>query len=281
MSDKAFKDSFQLRNEHGSITVEIEIEPIDGPTRSAINPRKVIKTGDRLSITAHGPGFGGQSIDMLREIGQGLPAILALADTWDRWHLNDTKAGTVKQTEALSDLDAKGLDYYRAAMSHLEAKGLLVDRGYSYGSAWLLEPLPVDAIRNAWNDAKAAAAAEMAKREAMLAKAEEDSESDEAEDTRTPAEIIGEERGIDPDLLKPLADHLNVSLDDAADYHEENYQGEWRSVAEWAQQLANDLDMIQKAATWPNNHIDWESAANELLSSDYFELDGCHIYRNN
>ncbi len=33
---------------------------------------------------------------------------------------------------------------------------------------------------------------------------------------------------------------------------------------EYAQELAEDIGAISASATWPNNCIDWESAANEL-----------------
>lgn len=39
----------------------------------------------------------------------------------------------------------------------------------------------------------------------------------------------------------------------------------------YAAQLAEELDMIPENATWPNNHIDWEAAANEL-KQDYSEV---------
>jgi hypothetical protein len=37
--------------------------------------------------------------------------------------------------------------HYDKACAHLEAKGLLLDRGYRYGSAWLSEPLPSDVVQ--------------------------------------------------------------------------------------------------------------------------------------
>lgn len=39
----------------------------------------------------------------------------------------------------------------------------------------------------------------------------------------------------------------------------------------YAQELAEELGMVQSDAAWPARHIDWEAAANELLQ-DYNEV---------
>lgn len=279
---KALDDNFTLRTEHGVITVRITIAPLDAPARSAIDPRKAIKKGFKLSITGSYPGGGGQCIDELRSVGRGMPAMLQLADTWDRWHLNGMHAGTVKQQEALKGATLDRLNYYESATKHLESVGLLNDRGCKYGSAWLFEPLP-ESILEVWAAAKAAAEAVAAERAAMLARAAEASEDEDAADdtdTRTPAEIIGEERDIDPELLTALAEHLGIGLDEAADYHEEHHRGNWRSIAEYAEELASDIGAVNRDAKWPNNHIDWEAAGEELLQSDVFMLDSGDVYIN-
>lgn len=41
---------------------------------------------------------------------------------------------------------------------------------------------------------------------------------------------------------------------------------------DYAQDLAYDLGAVKKDSQWPNNHIDWAAAANEL-KIDYTELD--------
>jgi len=41
---------------------------------------------------------------------------------------------------------------------------------------------------------------------------------------------------------------------------------------DYAQELAEDIGSINKDAAWPNNHIDWEAAADELLT-DYTEVE--------
>lgn len=53
---------------------------------------------------------------------------------------------------------------------------------------------------------------------------------------------------------------------------DEQWRGDWYPVTlirdtywtEYAQEMAEDTGAITKDARWPNNHIDWEAAANEL-----------------
>lgn len=41
---------------------------------------------------------------------------------------------------------------------------------------------------------------------------------------------------------------------------------------EYAEELANDIGAVNSKASWPNNCIDWEKAADEL-KQDYFSVD--------
>lgn len=63
-----------------------------------------------------------------------------LADIRDRWNLNGMHAGTRRQEEFLSACPNR--HDYASASAFLSSVGLLVDRGYRYGSEWLVEPLP-------------------------------------------------------------------------------------------------------------------------------------------
>jgi hypothetical protein len=47
------------------------------------------------------------------------------------------------------------------------------------------------------------------------------------------------------------------------------HRGHW---AAYAQQLAEDIGAVNRDASWPNNHIDWEAAAEEL-EVDYMSVD--------
>ena len=74
-------------------------------------------------------------------------------DAWDRWHLNDMKAGSTEQEQYLRDhpMDPASYtypkDHYTAACAHLKAAGLNPDSdGYSYGTAWKTEAVPVDVL---------------------------------------------------------------------------------------------------------------------------------------
>lgn len=73
---------------------------------------------------------------------------------WDRWHLNDMRAGSPDQEKFLRDNPIKGvMDHYTRACKALESAGLQPDSNlirngqpYKYGSAWLLEEVPTEVI---------------------------------------------------------------------------------------------------------------------------------------
>jgi hypothetical protein len=85
------------------------------------------------------------------------------------------------------------------------------------------------------------------------------------------------EEGQEYDRLKSLLEDLCGNGGD------EEWRGAWYPVTlirssyfqDYAQELAEDIGAINRDAAWPNNHIDWESAAEEL-SNDYgnVEFDG-------
>lgn len=59
---------------------------------------------------------------------------------------------------------------------------------------------------------------------------------------------------------------------------EEAYNGQYRSDEDFAQNLADDLGAVDQNLSWPNNCIDWEYAARELMM-DYNEING-HYFRS-
>jgi len=63
-----------------------------------------------------------------------------------------------------------------------------------------------------------------------------------------------------------------------AEQVEEAYSGEFKSDEDFAQDMADQLGLIQDDAKWPYTCIDWEFAGRELMY-DYFEVDG-HYFRN-
>lgn len=75
--------------------------------------------------------------------GERKKAALEFLAIWDRWHLNDLRAGTIKQGQAIQKFLDSGWRYdYTDACKKLEEIGLYEDRGYKYGHKWLYEPLP-------------------------------------------------------------------------------------------------------------------------------------------
>ena len=107
--------------------------------------------GGRLSITGTGRHGSGQVFKYLTE---GTPApgytrkdCFRLNQAWQRWHLNDMRAGTPKQEEFVRKWRKTADDTsYVAACKMLESVDLLVDGGYRYGTAWLKEEVPLDVL---------------------------------------------------------------------------------------------------------------------------------------
>jgi len=71
-------------------------------------------------------------------------------DVWDRWHLNDMRAGTPKQEEWLRQHPIEVVypeSHYEKASKLLEEAGLNPDDGYRYGHAWLREEVPAEVLQ--------------------------------------------------------------------------------------------------------------------------------------
>jgi|SRR6185369_3316708 len=114
-----------------------------------------------------------------------------------------------------------------------------------------------------------------------------------AEDVIDSRDVIARIEELESELE---AEHDDSEVDDVLDMkaelailkalaeEAEDYAGDWRHgealirdsyFVEYAQQLAEDIGAIDKAASWPNTCIDWEQAAREL-QQDYtsVEFDG-------
>jgi hypothetical protein len=112
--------------------------------------------GVRLSMTAvEGPTRSGNCYGSCGQCQPGpdytaIPGVdlKRIGAVWGRWHLNDMKPGTPAQMAALEDMPPAVYpeNHYTKACAWLEARGLLVDGGYKYGSAWLKEEVPADVI---------------------------------------------------------------------------------------------------------------------------------------
>lgn len=120
----------------------------------------------RLSITGvTGPLAGGNA---LGSCGQNVRDVLAVDsfapgwdkamarkfyEVWDRWHLNDMRAGSQPQEDWLQANPLKPEEYrypkshYEVALAKLAEAGLSPDaEGYVYGSAWKREEVPADVL---------------------------------------------------------------------------------------------------------------------------------------
>ena len=82
---------------------------------------------------------------------------------WDKYHMNNNKAGTKKQEGILASEDfkiiKKGSNYYTEC-NFLASKNMLIDNGYKFGSQWLYMPLPsniLEQLTNSLTDARFAA----------------------------------------------------------------------------------------------------------------------------
>lgn len=76
------------------------------------------------------------------------PAQKKLVEFWKKHHLNDLKAGTKAQTELLEEYRKTAANKYdyTEECKYLEEKGMLVDRGYKYGTSWLCTTFPKDEL---------------------------------------------------------------------------------------------------------------------------------------
>lgn len=112
---------------------------------------RITRNYKTLSISGHSRDFAGQIHDTITDKEQvklTIPEqkVKKIVSTWKRWHLNDLKAGTKKQEDALKKM--KGKYDYDKAVKFLKKKKLYSDKGYKYGTDWLVEPLPESVASN-------------------------------------------------------------------------------------------------------------------------------------
>lgn len=87
------------------------------------------------------------------------------------------------------------------------------------------------------------------------------------------------EQGIDDDQLEAVKAYIDNATgdDDLSDFNE-SYSGEFDSDEAFAEEMADQIGAVNDNLTWPNNCIDWEQAARELMQ-DYFESNGFYFRR--
>ncbi len=105
--------------------------------------------GGRLSIVGeHRDGrdrtSGGQIVDLTRAEFGHLPAVALLCHYWERWHLNDMRAGLPVQMDYLRAFPPapKDCDWYNSACESLRAANLYEVDGYKFGEKWIREEAP-------------------------------------------------------------------------------------------------------------------------------------------
>lgn len=90
---------------------------------------------------------GGQCLDTIKEYLPNNKTVSRICEIWEQYHLNDMNAGSKRQTDFLTKLKDSGWIYsYDSAKDQLKNAGLLMDKGYIYGSAWLYRPIPTEII---------------------------------------------------------------------------------------------------------------------------------------
>lgn len=108
-----------------------------------LKPLKKYKT---LSITGSSKYFGGQIQDELTDenIDFVVPKerVQQIKNIWNKWHLNDLHAGTKAQERALARVGGVNANKYNEQLEYLKKKKLQKDKGYKFGSDWLVDPLP-------------------------------------------------------------------------------------------------------------------------------------------
>ena len=73
--------------------------------------------------------------------------VVRFCHLWERWHLNDMRAGTPKQEEAVRQWRKVSKNAsYKDTCEMLESINLLFDNGYKYGSKWLKEDVPAEVL---------------------------------------------------------------------------------------------------------------------------------------
>ncbi|MGZ4518832.1 MAG: antirestriction protein ArdA [Mycobacteriaceae bacterium] len=80
--------------------------------------------------------------------------------------------------------------------------------------------------------------------------------------------------------------YVSWSGDEDADESEfdEAYCGEWDSMAEYAENLADELGLLDSDQHWPNSCVDWGRAARELEMDGYYTAEapgfGVYVFRS-
>jgi hypothetical protein len=144
----------------GTLTIKFTYKPTEGfrsiHLTGRTKPLLTLSITGRIKYGTRGAEHGGQCVDEIRKIWGHIPEVSELCDLWDRWHLNDLRAGTKAQMEIIRKLSKCPVptDWYTWACLTLKSHDLLEDRGYSFGREWLFEVIPVTVVKRIQDLAK-------------------------------------------------------------------------------------------------------------------------------
>lgn len=120
-----------------------------------------------LSISGSKKGYGsGQCLGYIKQrilMGSFNPRltkaqtneVLNIINIWEKYHLNDMKAGTINQEKFIKE-NYKGAYDYNKVCELLKENNLLEDvymncQNYKYGTSWLCEEIPTSVIDSLMN----------------------------------------------------------------------------------------------------------------------------------
>jgi hypothetical protein len=200
-----------------------------------------------MGLTATFDGGGGQSQDRIREVSEDFPEVIALLDLWDTHHMK-------KPTDA--------------AIAAIIAAMDAVD-GERYGVAGDVDDAPDVSETDDIIDSRDVIKRIEIYREALTTAGIDPDE--------TTVENFDSESREDGDEIAGLLEEFHA-LKELEEQGEDG--GDWQYGATlvresyfqtYAESMAEDIGAVNSDAKWPNNHIDWEAAADELRQ-DYTEV---------
>ena len=137
---------------NGTIVFTIELKEM----QNGINFETLENIDNYYSLSICGtPRKNGCSCQRIEEISKKINVIkkselkkfLTILNIWKQYHLNDLQAGTKTQTEALKTANIKEWAInYKKCCDYLENINLLNDKGYKFGTGWLVKEIPTEII---------------------------------------------------------------------------------------------------------------------------------------
>lgn len=119
-----------------------------------MNEGRLSITGEEWMPSKRDIRMGGQCLETLLTYFPNDTKLTRIVEIWNRWHLNDTRAGSPAQETFLRLHPVKAVypqSHYELASKVLADAGLNPDpnymhdgKPYKYGSAWLREEIPAD-----------------------------------------------------------------------------------------------------------------------------------------